>query len=411
MQKEKIAAIGLVIIIIVVLSTFLAFTYVDQLSEIFSGGKDASLKAVNDNIPVGINVKNKTINYLENDKYSDIENLSTTIVVKPSHGTAEVSQNEIFYTPNDNYTGPDSFKYKLTNSKGKSSEATVTIEISYGVIEIGDCVDVYYIGKFTNGTVFDTNIEKVANQSKIFNETKKLLGFYNISKVFVDPESLNSPPEGYENYSAGLIKGFLNGLIGMKQGETKNVTIDPENAYGIWNLSYAEDIFTSYYGTPYLPRKEGPSPISVTISKSDFTQINSSVNVSDVTVNQTFDVGTGYSANGSIVIWKIQITNISDENITIKNIIPNGTILKTEGMWDMVVIIENETTYSVRNDPDLKTIYGGPGFWIKVISLDDEKIIFAINDGYTSDTRLIGETLIFQLTAVKVYKTSELLES
>lgn len=409
MQKEKMAIIVLVITIIVAISAFLSLTYGDQILEVLSGGKDTSLKAVNDNILVSTNAKNKTINFLNNDKYSDIGNLSTSIVVKPTHGTVNVSQNEITYTPNENYTGSDSFKYKITNSNGKSSEATVTIEVAYGVIDVGDCVDVYYIGKFTNGTVFDTNIENIAIQSGIFNETKKLQGLYNVSKVFVDPEFLYSPPEGYENYTSGFITGFLNGLIGMKEGETKTVTIDAENAYGIWNQSMAEELFQYYFGSPHWPRKVS-NAISETMSKSYLTQYNSTINTSNIKINQTFDYMKGYSANGTEVMWQIQITNISDDNVTIKNIIPNGTIIKSEGMWDNVIIIENETTFSLRGDPDLNKIYGSPGFWMKVISYDDENITVAINV-YASDTKFIGETLIFQLEAVKVYKTSGLLES
>lgn len=409
MQKEKIAAIGLVIIVIVVLSAFLAFTYGDQILETLSGGKEANFKAVNDNIIVNTNVKNKTINFLDNDEYSDLENLSTSIIVKPSHGTAEVLQNVITYTPNENYTGSDFFKYKIINSNGKSSEATVTIEVAYGIIEMGDCVDVYYTGKFTNGTIFDTNIEDIAKQSGIFNETKKLQGLYNISRVFVDPEFLYSSPEGYENYSAGFITGFLNGLIGMREGETKTVTIDAENAYGVWNQTMAEELFQYYFGTPYWPRKVS-NQISETISKADLIQYNSTIDISNITINQTFDYMIGYFANGTEVMWQIQITNISDENVTIKNVIPNGTIIKSEGMWDNIIIIENETAFSLRGDPDLNKIYGSPGFWMKAVSYDDENIIVAINV-YASETRFIGETLIFQLEAVKVYKTSEFLES
>jgi hypothetical protein len=409
MQKEKIAAIGLVIIIIVTLSVFLTYTYSDQIFENLLGGRETTLLAKDDKITVSANTKNKTINFLDNDDFSDIGNLSTTIVVNPAYGTVEVSQNQITYTPNENYTGPDSFKYKIISSNGKSSEATITIEVIYGIIEIGDCVDVNYIGKFTNGTIFDTNLEDVAKQSDIFNETKKIQGLYNRSKVFADPDFYYTPPEGYENYSSGFITGFLKGLIGMKEGETKTVTIDAEDAYGIWNQTMAEELFEYYFGTPYWPRKVSNN-ISEIISKSDLMQYNSSINTSNITINQTFDYLEGYSSDGDKTMWQIQITNISDENVTIKNVVPNGTIIRSEGMWDNVIIIENETTFSLRGDPDLNKIYGSPGFWMKVVSYDNENIMVAINV-YASETKFIGETLIFQLEAVKVYKTSELLES
>ena len=42
-----------------------------------------------------------------------------------------------------------------------------------GPLQLGDSADVNYIGRFTNGTVFDTNIEDVAKEAGIFYETLK----------------------------------------------------------------------------------------------------------------------------------------------------------------------------------------------------------------------------------------------
>jgi FKBP-type peptidyl-prolyl cis-trans isomerase 2 len=91
---------------------------------------------------------------------------------------------------------------------------------------------------FTMDTVFDTNIEQVAKDSGIYNETKS----YAPANVFVDPTTELSPPLDFaENYTSEFIKGFLKGLIGMGEGEKKNVTIPPEDAYGTWNESMAEE--------------------------------------------------------------------------------------------------------------------------------------------------------------------------
>ena len=97
-------------------------------------------------------------------------------------------------------------------------------------IEFGDCADVNYIGKFENGTVFDTSYEDVANESGIYIENRE----YEPLKIFVTMNKSEAPPTDYPLYSSGIIDGFLEGLIGLKEGETATIgPIPPEKAYGV----------------------------------------------------------------------------------------------------------------------------------------------------------------------------------
>ena len=68
------------------------------------------------------------------------------------------------------------------------------------MIKKGSKVRVHYTGKLENGKVFDTSVEK-------------------------------DPLEVVVGQS-GLIKGFEEGLMGMKEGEKKTIEITPEDAYG-----------------------------------------------------------------------------------------------------------------------------------------------------------------------------------
>ena len=68
------------------------------------------------------------------------------------------------------------------------------------MIKKGSKVKVHYTGKLENDKVFDSSVEK-------------------------------EPLEVVIGVS-GLIKGFEDGLMGMKEGEKKTVEIEPKDAYG-----------------------------------------------------------------------------------------------------------------------------------------------------------------------------------
>jgi len=67
----------------------------------------------------------------------------------------------------------------------------------------GDTVSVHYTGKLTDGAVFDSSVEREPIQLTIGDRQ--------------------------------VISGFENALVGMEEGETKTVTIDPDEAYGAHN--------------------------------------------------------------------------------------------------------------------------------------------------------------------------------
>lgn len=81
-------------------------------------------------------------------------------------------------------------------------------------VKSGDSVKVDYTGKLEDGTVFDTSREDVAKQAGIYVEG----GEYD--------------PLNFVVGSGQVIPGFDEGVIGMKVGEEKTLTIPPEKAYG-----------------------------------------------------------------------------------------------------------------------------------------------------------------------------------
>lgn len=90
-------------------------------------------------------------------------------------------------------------------------------------------IAVDYIGTFEDGTVFDTSIEQVAKDNALF-----------------------SPQRGYAplEFTVGggqMIKGFDDAVVGMKEGETKNITLAPADAYG----EPREDLIVTVSGTQF----------------------------------------------------------------------------------------------------------------------------------------------------------------
>ena len=102
-------------------------------------------------------------------------------------------------------------------------------------ISEGDCADVNYIGRYTsNNTIFDTSYTYPQNKS----------GGTPI-KIFVSFDANATSPKA--GYTKDMIKGFMNGLIGLSEGQTKIIgPIPPEDAYGAKKLTPGA-IFTTQY--------------------------------------------------------------------------------------------------------------------------------------------------------------------
>src|ERR1035437_8912577 len=90
------------------------------------------------------------------------------------------------------------------NSVGVGSGVDNTIPIE-GVAKTGDTVSMNYTGRLENGTVFDSN---------------------------VDPKFNHVQPFVFTLGAGQVIPGWDKGIVGMKVGEKKTLTIPPEDGYG-----------------------------------------------------------------------------------------------------------------------------------------------------------------------------------
>lgn len=88
------------------------------------------------------------------------------------------------------------------NADDNSANSTAS---SGDVAKSGDKVSMNYTGKLENGTVFDSNI---------------------------DPKFQHVEPFEFNLGAGQVIAGWDKGIVGMKVGEKKTLTIPPADAYG-----------------------------------------------------------------------------------------------------------------------------------------------------------------------------------
>jgi FKBP-type peptidyl-prolyl cis-trans isomerase 2 len=104
-------------------------------------------------------------------------------------------------------------------AKNKSGE-----KMTDDVISEGDDVKVNYTGSFEDGEIFDSSLEEKVKGTDSHNPDRKY-----------EPLSVK--------VGAGqLIKGFDNALLGMKNGDEKEITIPPEEAYGNFDENLIQQV-------------------------------------------------------------------------------------------------------------------------------------------------------------------------
>ena len=91
-------------------------------------------------------------------------------------------------------------------------------------VKNGSKIEVDYEGKVKDGQMFDTSKEDIARENNIYQKQKE----YSPMKVIVG--------------ETPLIKGFTDALIGMRENEEKEITIEPKEGYGDKNPQFLVNV-------------------------------------------------------------------------------------------------------------------------------------------------------------------------
>ncbi|NOZ76362.1 MAG: peptidylprolyl isomerase [Euryarchaeota archaeon] len=106
-------------------------------------------------------------------------------------------------------------------------------------VEEGDIVHFHYTGKFENGEIFDTSQEDAAREAGLHNP------------------QMSYQPLVVKIGAGHIIKGLDDALLGMEEGEEKEVTIPPEGGYGPRRPELLQQVPMGAFSQQGIDPKEG----------------------------------------------------------------------------------------------------------------------------------------------------------
>ena len=137
-------------------------------------------------------------------------------------------------------------------------------------VETGKQIKLNYTGKFEDGTVFDTSLQEGREP------LRTMLG------------------------QGNLIPGFEKGLLGMSEGESKTITIEPVEGYG----EYLDGLVTT------VP----PTQVPATVKVGDVLQSQGDRGTMNVTVKEINEEGVKLDANhplaGKNLVFEVEVLEI-----------------------------------------------------------------------------------------------------
>ena len=261
-------------------------------------------------------------------------------------------------------------------------------------VKVGDLVSVNYLVRLEDGTIYDTTYEDLARESGIYNPDRHY---------------------GAINFTVGsgmMIEGLDEGILGMREGETRTLTIPPEKAYGLVNESLVEHL-PIVEEMPYkhsfpkrtsasLPEferwfgKNHTAGDSLFVPGAGYNVTVISMNATHVTVR--YDLKEGDVFRSSRGNWNMTVLDVDEKNITVAPDFARGdTIQIYKYLWNSTVINITDDVVTIAHNPipdfEFVDIFGRP--W--KIHFNDNEVIIDHNHP------LAGKTLTFVVTLEKIY--------
>lgn len=227
-------------------------------------------------------------------------------------------------------------------------------------VEVGDVVTVSYIGRLEDGRVFDTNIREVAENPVV----QKTSSF--------KPKMVYAPFK-FRVGAGEVIPGFDEGVIGMKEGETKEIIIPPEKGYGNWS----PELTQVYPRIQHVDVVE-EVPMDELAKETGQTQF-----VKNTTIPWRY--------------WKARIVAITPDTVILKNEVTNLTVNTEIGPLE------------IRREPGIITMTLTPALDAVVnTKYGPARVSFVNETDFIIDYNhpLAGKTLIFEVTVDSIEKAA-----
>ena len=260
-------------------------------------------------------------------------------------------------------------------------------------VKTGDKISVDYTGSLEDGKVFDTSIYSVARENGLYTPARE----YKPLKLTVG--------------KGEVIPGFDDGVVGMKTGETKTLTIPPEKAYGQSNpmmiqiIPAVEDVPATRVIPKIfeVPRDQFERTLGKDHEKGEVVKIpetNINLTILNITsnVSLSYNLKEGDNLWSSGAPWNETVVKIDGKNITLKANLSKNDIIQLQGApWNTTVVEVKNMNITLRHNPTPDTVIPTMRGMIRV-HFNETSIIMDQNP------ELAGKTLIFNVTLKSIDK-------
>lgn len=124
----------------------------DSFTYTISDGKDSATASVNmtvladldaqdDDFSVDPDSTANTFDVLGNDTLPSGQNVTIEILAQPMHGSVSIQDGKILYVPQSGYNGTDSITYQITDERGYTTQASITIRVGTSTEACGTAPD------------------------------------------------------------------------------------------------------------------------------------------------------------------------------------------------------------------------------------------------------------------------------
>jgi FKBP-type peptidyl-prolyl cis-trans isomerase 2 len=241
--------------------------------------------------------------------------------------------------------------------------------------EMGDVVEVDYIGFFDDGRVFDTSIEEVAKDDAAY---PKALSFQ-LRDTYRPLEFLIGGQE------TPVIKGFEEGIIGMREGEVRVIEVPPEKGYGLAD-----------------PTKIEVRPLLEELTQYEVLAVADFEEIFDRSPEQ------GMVFRHPRWTWNVTVITLEEDFVTLMHLPEQGMVIRPYGAWEAKVVeVDSSANEGLGRIAVLHLLDEDH---VNAVQAEDERGTFRVVDvdlekgTYTVDynREVVGRTLFFRVWLLEI---------